>query len=272
MKELLENQTLTTVTVGASSGTGTRTFISGTGTPDYTMPVIGEAFYDAVTLTTYNGINAVSITEVPYEITGYPIASWKKKYVVNYASEDFSYSYTQTPPEESESWTGGAGALSIENPSGHWREYTPATVGPLPPETNLEKYDAMTGRVVMNYATGVFTKTQAVLAFNKASTIASFLAVAGKLNNATFDGFAKGQVLCESMDGSTRVRGDGLTEYLFTIRYHWKKLGSGIANDDWQYAWSSNNGWIRPALGDAITGGVSVDPGFIYEYGSIDIF
>jgi len=272
MKELLNGQSLTTISVSTSgiSGNGTRVFVEGGAE---TLPSIGDSFYDAIDDATHNNIIAVSITEVPFQITdGLPNPVWSKKYVVDYGTLDSSYSYTQTPPEEAEGWSGGAGSFSIENPNGNWREYTGSGLGPLTAGTDLKNYDAMTGRVVMNYATGIFTKTKAVLAVNKASTIANFLSVAGKLNDATFDGFVKGQVLCESMDGSTRVRGDGLTEYLFTIRYHWKVIANtGETGDDWQFAWSKNNGWVRPALGDAETGGVSTS-GFIYEYDSIDIF
>lgn len=268
MKELLEGQSLTlTATGSASEGTGVRTYIDeGAGA----LPSIGDAFYDAIDAQTYSSIVCTSITETPYFVNS--SGDWKKKFIVNYASPDYAQttgSVVRYSDDGAEEWEGGVASVAIQDPSGKWRAADTTVIA----TQDLTVYPKIVGSVVNQYATGTFTQTKVTNIVNAQTTINTFLGKVGKINNATFKGFAAGQVLLESMDAySQQSPGGGQEQVVFKARFRWKVIGNGITSNDWQYAWDSNEGWIVPALGDDVDGGQAVTNPMMYETDDIDIF
>jgi len=94
------------------------------------------------------------------------------------------------------------------------------------------------------------------------------IGLVGKINTAVFDGFAKGVVLFEGIDGGT-VYNDGVLNYQYNMNFSFRIIndpdaaGAAITEDHWNYLWrEDSSGWDRPA---ASPGGGAGD--YLYQSG-----
>lgn len=263
MTELLEQLTITTQNVelpdGSTvlGGTGTRSFIDG-------APALDSAF-ETPWGDTYNNIVCKSITRIPYYVDG----GWKPKFIANYETlipEDSSFEIQRRPRvEEQRSFSGGVGTVTIDATGGEWRLTDTAE-----PSGDRKNDPRLIGKTTARVAEGTFSLPKVLNATDPNAFVTSMLPKLGKINAGSFMGFAKGQVLCETFSGSSRISSSGNVQWLFNIIYHWKVVGGGVIEDDWNYIYGPT-GWKKPVQTVADASGSAEAINFIYSRGDISV-
>jgi len=226
-------------TLGDQIGTGTRVFEESAGSfgCTTTLPEVGDSMYDPYSTTTYSNIVCTSIN---YKRRGTGADGLTA--TASYASPELGGSPSQTDEDKSSgSFSADLVTLNVQGGT-TWFWYTDNTKDGA---TTVFPFDIVNdngGPCAENLPIAItqIQRTKRVQFEDDAALDAWMPNVAlygGKLNNADFLGFKKGQVLVGGITGS-KNGGIWDVDIVFIVRL----IGNGITQDDWNYMPSDAEG------------------------------
>ena len=243
------------VTETATTTTGTKIYLDG---GSDSLPAIGDTF-DAV----YNYVYCTSIQKVPYFVDDDDACDNGYKYTCQYSTATQSpYTLVSGDPEQRRFSIGGEiFAIGSEDSNWGWAN----SAGTAPTETIEDGQ-----KLFVSSPVGTISWEKEVTTGDYSAFIQDLIAKAGCINDATFQGFAKGQVLFTGAEGSLKRKSDGTKVWVFNVTMSWKTLTAGNAptQDQWQYIWRKDSDFYEiPASGDIGAGTFEYN---LYQYANFN--
>lgn len=251
-------------------GTGTRVYkLISTGADS--LPVIGDAFYDPATTTTYPDIICTK-KSYTYEFieAGETNCTTGKVCTITYETpKEVRGSSSGGSEDEVESvWSGDTRILLVPGED-YWTFYPNVNPGPIVWANDWDGH-LIDQDIPVQTATGTFGKFIDFYDFNDfIAWLPTFAATAGHINDAEYMGFPIGSVLCNSFSKNYVRNNRGRYVHRVEVQFNWL-IVPGLEHDAWQCLPNPhNNGeWERVVRGTRSEGTgqfASIDSG-LYEY------